>query len=844
MPLDPFDGNYSAQALQSQIDALRSTQVNTASFDNASRMQQMQAMAAYESQMRMQRVQQEMLASMQRANLSVLANQTPVGQALTSMMGPNPTGFVGGRNIAYTSAGAATQGFFGLVGDAGLSRSAYTMTGGLAFRDYQMAFGASRNQVGQIAGDELRLRMMGFLRGTAASLTPDFLLNRFGSRFDTQTGDFTRSIASVYANRRVLNGVDRRFMTADGIGLRASLDEDISIPEAIAYNQALAVERLNAGRGFSLTEEESKTIKQLGTDYLAINAQAAERALFDRGTSSTSKLIDAINSLEKSINANVDGIDELIRQGLNLGVEPDTVAAMGREVGKMVTNSQLSNFEEMKQRLALVQEGRAMGYGYGDQYAGMSRDLAESLRNNLTRMGTVGRRELYMYGGANDTDAAIRYQQARQRMNETIMSNVGSSVGYGGLLGLTGAGLSDFTGGLGAAYNADPLGFIKSMMDPQRRLLMTTSADISSFAFSRELAARSGMRSEEDANAIGVMLMAQQTGQPITEAAREYALKMQDVNRLTPAATKMGVSPEQLMAFQRAMEQQGIPSNFIDFDKIADDEAKKAEAVNLITTGKFDTVSLLNLSDNYVSAKYGQMMRERHRYLMTPDQIAEMNIPELEQYFTEAIKSGAMTEAQARKIVESTDANRATSAVGLTSAGEFGLVKQFDGGYRITRPSGVEDSEGFFDLMFWNDFRRSLSGNAPTVETNPNLLSLLNTSIEETYRSEDAVTKAIKEIAAGDSAAESDIYEKVNSILSKDPSVEPLDFDPSVPPGFSEELRVASGRELQTLAVLFDQLRKQKADNAINPTNTILSSIGIDAFKKLRNALNDREYDE
>lgn len=781
MALDPFDGNFTSQSLQAQLDAVRTTQMASAASDISLRMRDIQAAASLESQMRIQRVQADMLRMMQQANIQQVSQQSALGQAmygsLVSMPGAHlGTNFFGGRNVGYTATGAMTQSFGGLLSDAGLARMLHGATGGMFFPGYSMAFGATRRQVEETAREELAQRLGDFPRGVAATLTPDFIRSRLGFRFLEQEGDVRRRFASSLAGIRSGAGEAER---ADGTGirLRSRLVGDMT------DTTMRLIENWNAERGYSISDKEAKDLGGIFTDTVAFDTQMQRRIMQGGKSTMTSEfraLKDSMDLLQRTLGLNTEALKQSNLDRLKQGVGLKQLNAQTRAIGMTAFNSLMSQ-DQLRDALDQLRiEGRSMDYGIGDDYSQRQMWAAFGLRDRLLNQGARGMAELGRFGGANNDEKALLYQQNRQQGNERWMQRYGPSFGLAAASGMDmSAGIGAISQRVGQLYGQDPLSYVEMMRDPSKRLEGTMNADVSAYMVAQSLA--KGMaRKAEDVPKFGVLGLSRIYGVSLPRAAEMWEGFEWEKGEagLRELANKVGVTPEQLIALRRSYE-----SNNIQWDpqRILDDiNSQRIDAGQLkkVVNGSKGIGDLLSVLDSTTLEDKGKKLNQ-------------MNMGE---------------------IGDETSWNRLTKEQ---------YVDRIAGWERTGRVSAqfLERAQNSNITTLPPQYRGGLSATIPGIRYNDLLSEMEQSAADPTQ-----LGLRIRDIAGGKASLEKELYETVAKLSSGTPGQ----------PGYSsDELRygaVQTGaideNERRRIGVALELVRSRVA------AQTPRTSISIDAIDK------------
>ncbi len=566
---DPYSDNYTHNSVNAQLAQMRSAQSDAISGDISSRMRDISAASLIESQMRMQRLQQDMLRQMQAASVQHWSQQTALRQSMygtfVGMPGALPgTMGLGNRNIGYTSGGAATQSLGGLISDAGLSRAINAATFGVAYPGYSTAFGASRAQVMQTAQEEINQRIGDFGRGFGSNFLPQFALDRGflgSSAFQGSQGDIARSTAASFSNVRVGPLGDMR---VDGLGLRLRGSTVQNITDA----RMRSVEALHKRRGYSLTGEDFDNIQGFMDTAMVLDPSVRQAMLSgDPETigKTTDSLTRAIERLTQELKVNTAEGRRIFEAGAKRGYSTEQISKMASFTGSMINGSALAPNVLNDVLLDLSTYGRSADYGTGTSFGKRQLGLAMGLRERLTGQGPAGMAELFRFGGSNPDEAAIIYQQQQQQLNANVTRRFGASLGVASLSG-TGwtRGLGGLMGDISSAYANDPMAYIRALSDPETRQQMENNGTLSAYTYAKQVAGTVPGGMQDPA---GVSVFARTLGVDIPRAAELW----RQYNRRADAFSGFKASSSEIMRAQdRLSSEAGISFSDSEMRGIAD----------------------------------------------------------------------------------------------------------------------------------------------------------------------------------------------------------------------------------------------------------------------------------
>jgi hypothetical protein len=393
------------------------------------------------NQQRMQQMQMEMVRGQQLIAQQLDMRRSETRMALSSVFAlpgaaVGTSGF-GGRNIGVAPNGLYQQSFGGILADAGLSKGLNIATGGIFFKDWATQYGASRLQTAQMAQSELQQRFawdgdvmnswrQNWFGGTWASTPDNFLGLGHIDRYKNLKGDFARGLQARMSHFR---GAD----TANGSGLADGVGVDLRSDIVQTAKQRI-FERaniLNSRLGNSISDKN-----------MGMMAEAAITAVDDRVLRTAARMKDqkeggaligeeagsiliGMKKLADALQMNEKAVSALVVENKRAGFNFAHLQASGSFISKMQTSSAMGADELAQQYIAYSVQGRSMGYGDGSAYAktqfGLNQRLEENMKNNPDL--------LYMYGGSNDTDAAMNYRNAMSGFGANVQQRFGRSLG-------------------------------------------------------------------------------------------------------------------------------------------------------------------------------------------------------------------------------------------------------------------------------------------------------------------------------------------------------------------------------------------------------------------------------
>lgn len=440
---------------QQQIFALQSNanSQNAASMLAMSSANNAAQMAA--NQMRMQQLQAEMLRGQQliAQQLDWRRSETraAMAAAFQSMPGAyaGTTGF-GGRNVGLSPGGFYQQSFGGLVADAGLSQLMNASTRGVFFKDANVQFGASKQQTQQMSRSELRQRVggmdsdfvnsikqnlpgialsavgLGMLGSDWASTPNNFLGMGPIDRYKHLRGDVSRNLQTRFSNLRgadIANGSG----LADGIGVDLQSAFVKSARDRIFEQANVANRRLgNSISDENMTLMSNAAITSLDDRVIRKGARMANQK--EGGAfigEEAGKVVVEMKKLADALGMNEKAISELVVQNKRAGFTFQQLQASTSSVSRMQTGSSIPVETLAAMHLSYRTAGRSQGFGDGSTYAntqfGLNQQMEEDMKDNPNL--------LYMYGGSNDSEAAMNYRGAMNGFGANVKRKFGRSLG-------------------------------------------------------------------------------------------------------------------------------------------------------------------------------------------------------------------------------------------------------------------------------------------------------------------------------------------------------------------------------------------------------------------------------
>lgn len=326
--------------------------------------------------------------------------------------GPQTRGAIGGYY-------AGAQSFGGLLYEAGLGSALNAATGGLFFRDVNRRFGVAPGIIEEASRDELGLRFESIGNRFLSSLP---FARRMGVGFRDLEERNQRRMAQrlSFVRSAGMAGASRT-----GYGFRSRS----GFIEGIAEGQDEAYRSLDTMLGYSGDREDMLAATEAGLAGFG-NAEL-ERMARDDPQKITRELRDAtitVERLARQTKLDIDAVREF-RQALSGYMEEGGVTEFISGVGRDVQAGGLFGGQTAGARRAAAMQRAREAFALGmdpTQFGGfdiMRQRQSTALYESAVR-GEVDRSTLYMYGGANDADAAERFNLRMARMG--LQANMGS----------------------------------------------------------------------------------------------------------------------------------------------------------------------------------------------------------------------------------------------------------------------------------------------------------------------------------------------------------------------------------------------------------------------------------
>jgi len=562
---DPYSSTFSTDVLKTRLDAVQAFQLSNSSVDMAARVREMQAAALVDSQLKMQRMQQDMLRTIQENSLKNISQQSLLRQMAYSTFASLPGAIPGtagifNRNVGYTASGAYTQNFGGLLADAGVARLINQASGGFFMPGYARQYGASVSQVAETAREELQQRFGDFGRGFVSGITPDYLSSRLGMRFIGQRGDFARNLTSTLSATSLGLGGDIR---SDGIGAQLR-----STTVQTATDRVMAgIEAANFIRGYSLTSDDQAFMQTAFMDELALNSDSRRSLVSSKGQSATAifeKVRASLDRLSDTLKVNLEEATRLRREGMGMGLNNRQIGALGMSAGASLVNDNLSADQRAQVLMRLWSVGRSGDYGTGQAFANRQYGLANAIRERLTSQGEAGMAELFRFGGSNATEAALAYQAQRQELGRQFSRGpLGSSLGVAAVSGtgwMSGR-LGDTLSDVGAAYSRTPFAYLQALEDPNTRMTMEDRAEAVAYRHAQGISDTVGASfNDRDRRTMKIRAFSKAMGVDFVRAAEMVRRREQTLAGVGGLVGLSGLTAETALLLQEGMSGLGLAS--------------------------------------------------------------------------------------------------------------------------------------------------------------------------------------------------------------------------------------------------------------------------------------------